>query len=105
MIIYLIRKIPNTTTAGSARINAEEREKKERQVRKAKENEIKGLPTTTPAIDELIWDEEQKGKQKKEETRSGTSTQLPSTICRLLRPAGIMQWAILKPPPRPQGDQ
>ena len=52
------------------RVNAKEREKKERQVRRVKEK--KGIEaqkvkphTPTRAIDELIGDEEQNEKQKK----------------------------------------
>ena len=77
---------------GSARINAKEREKTERQVRRAKKTKrIKERrtkpPTTTRTIDVLIGDEEQNGKQKKE-TGSGTPGQLnwtiqsPPTTCR-----------------------
>ena len=82
IIIYLfIRQTPNPGTAGSARMNAKEREKKERQVRRAKKTkgskgQRKKLPTPTRAIDALIGDEEQNGKQKKE-TGNGTTTQLP----------------------------
>ena len=69
--IYLfIRQIPNPTTARSACNNAKEREKKERQGRRAKKKWIKGqrakLSTPTPATDMLIGHEELNGKQKKE---------------------------------------
>ena len=71
-------------TAGSARVNAKERDKKKRQWRRAKER--KGIevqrakpPTPTGAIDALIWNEEQNEKQKKEkkETGPGYITQQP----------------------------
>ena len=73
---------------GPARISAKERAKKERQVRREKKR--KGIevqrvkhPTPSRAINGLIGDEKQYGKQKKE-TESGTPTQLP--------------WAIWSPP-------
>ena len=55
--------MPNPVTAGSTRINAEEREKEERQVRRAKKKGRKGqdvkAPAPTRAICELIGEEEQ----------------------------------------------
>ena len=61
------RKILNPATAGSARINAKEREKKERQVGRAKKRkgiEAQGVKPSTPsrATDALVGEEEQKGK-------------------------------------------
>ena len=58
----------------SARKNAKEREKKERQVRKAKKkNGIKGErakpSTSTQAIDALIGEEEQNRKENKEKMK------------------------------------
>ena len=66
LFIYLfIRQIPNSTTAGSTCINAKEREKKERQVRRTKMSIAQRMkPTPTRAIDALIADEEQNGKLK-----------------------------------------
>ena len=62
-------KYVNPTTAGSARINAKERKKKERQVRRA--NKRKKIetpkvkpPTPSRVTDALIGDEEQNGKRK-----------------------------------------
>ena len=65
---------------GSARTNFEEREKKERQVRRAKKKGIEGQktkpPTPTRVFDAPIRDEEQSRRKK----RSGTPTQLLWTI-------------------------
>ena len=77
--IYLLFENLNTTTAGWACINANEREK-EKLVRKGKESkrieaQRVSLPTPSQAIDALIGDEEQNGKQKKE-TESRSPTQL-----------------------------
>ena len=78
---------PDPATAGSTCTNAK-REKKERQMRRARER--KGIkaqmvkPPTTPwETDMLIGDEEKNGKQKEEqkkETGTGALTQLPWTI-------------------------
>ena len=52
----------------SARINAKEREKKERQARKGKDRGTEGeSPTLSRSNDALIGDEEQNEKEKKEE--------------------------------------
>ena len=77
----------NTTTApaGLACINAKERNKKEKQRRRAKKSrgiEVQRVKSSTPswATDAPIGDEEQNGKRKKEkEPGSGSPTQLPWT--------------------------
>ena len=84
--IYLfIRQIPNPSTAASARINDKEREKKERSVRRAKKR--KGFevyrmkaPTPSRAFDAFITNEEQNGKEIKEQTGSGSPAQLSWTL-------------------------
>ena len=70
LFIYLLGNYLNPITAGSARINAIEREKKERNVRRVKKR--KGIeaqrvkpPTPSQAIDALRGEEKQNGKQKK----------------------------------------
>ena len=67
--IFLFKYL-NPTTGGSERINVKERKKKERQMRKAKKR--KGIeaprvknPTQYRAINALIGDEYQNGKQKR----------------------------------------
>ena len=68
IFIYLfIRLIPNPEIAGSARINAKEREKKERQVRKQLMRSY-GMKNRNESI------------KKKKETGSGTPTYLPWTM-------------------------
>ena len=72
IFFYLLGKYINPANPGSARINAKERDKKEKQVTKAKKkNGIKVQrmkpPAPTPVIDTFIGDEEQNGKQKKNE--------------------------------------
>ena len=59
--------ILNPTTAGSARINVEEREKNERRVRRAKKKGIEAQRA-------LIGDEEQNIKKKKEKENAGSGT-------------------------------
>ena len=81
-IIYLfIREIPNPATARSVRVNAKEREKKERKVRRAKkrkgiEAQRAKLSISTRTTDALTGNEEKNEKEKKE-TGSGSPTHLP----------------------------
>ena len=64
---------PTLASAGLACINVKERGKKERHGRREKKR--KGIeaqrvdppPKPIPGIDSYIWDEEQNGKQKKEQ--------------------------------------
>ena len=69
--LFIIRK-PTPDNAGSARVNAKERYKKERRGRRAKEwkgiaAQMGELPTPTRSIDALIGDEQQNKKKKTEE--------------------------------------
>ena len=68
----------NPATAGSARINAKERDGEERKVRRVKkrkriEAQRAKHPTPSRTIDALIGDEEQNGKQEKK--KKGASSQ------------------------------
>ena len=79
---------------GLACIKAKERDKKERQGRRAKkrkgiEAQRKKSATPTWTIDASIGDEEQNEKQKKE-TGSRPPTQLPWAISHLIQPAWII---------------
>ena len=61
---------------GRRTFKAKKKDKKERRVRRTKKNkgiEAQGVkpPTQTRAIDALIGEEEQNGKQKKEEKERG----------------------------------
>ena len=84
----MIGRIPTPNTAGWLHINAKERDKKERQGRRAKKRKgivAQKVKPSTPIreIDALIGHEEQNEKQKKEkkkETGSGSPNQLPWTI-------------------------
>ena len=67
--IYFIRQRTNPITAELPSINAKKRDKKERQVIKAKEKwiTVKRKPLTPPQTsDAFIWEEEQNGKNKEE---------------------------------------
>ena len=71
---YLPYNNPNHTTAGSASINPEERNKKERQVRRAKKRKRtkaqRAKPSTqSQAIDAHIGDEERNGNQKRKKKK------------------------------------
>ena len=78
-------------TAGSAHNNAKKREKKEKKKRNGLGQRVKPS-TPTQAIDARIGEEEKNRKQeeKKKETVSGPSTQLPGPFRCLLRPAWII---------------
>ena len=79
-----IRLEPNSTIAGSARINAKKRDKKERQVRRVKKKkDIKGTEGKTPtrAIYALIGDEEQNEREKKKkETEQNPNPATPDHL-------------------------
>ena len=84
--LFIIRE-PTPDAAGSVRVNAKERNKKERQRIRAKERkgiEAQGAkpPTPTRGIDAFTGGEEQneKLKKKKKETGRGAQTQLPYTL-------------------------
>ena len=83
--MYLLYYDLSPATAGSGRINAKERGKKEGRVRRAKKSkgiETHRLKPSTPsqADDAYIGDEERTGEQKKRKTGSGSSTRLPRII-------------------------
>ena len=88
IFIYLLRYNLNLYTAGSARINAKESEKKERQVRREKKRngtEARRAKPSTPSQAHKR-DEEQNGKQKKNKKKQGVSPQpsYPGPFGRLL---------------------
>ena len=71
-----IKQRPNPATAGSARINAKERDKKKRQVKRAKKKkgmkEQRGnLLPQHGAIAALMGDEKQNGNMKKKRNGAG----------------------------------
>ena len=77
--IYLfIWQIPKPATAGSARISAREKQVRRAQKKKGIKGQRAKFISATRAIDALIGDEEQDGKQK--ERGSRIPTQLPWTI-------------------------
>ena len=88
----------NSATAGSAHINAKERDKNERKVRRVKkrkwiEAQRVKHPTSSRATDALIGDEEQNGKQQKEKEKQGVGPQTsnPGPFSHLLRHTGIIR--------------
>ena len=90
--ILFIRRIPTPATEGLVRINAKERNEKERQGRRAKKKKgigaqrVKHL-TPTRAIDALIGEE----KQKKKNRDLAPQPSCPEHSGHLLQPAGITQ--------------
>ena len=79
--------MPNPATAWSVRADPNEREKKETQVRRVKKGKVINgqrakSPTPAQALDALIGDEEQNGKEKKE-TWNGS----PTLDCPILSPS------------------
>ena len=82
-------------------MNTKKREKKERQVRRVTKR--KGMeaqrvkdPTPSRAVDELIEEEEQKGKQKITKRKSqgaGPKPRYPGPFGHLLCPVWIRRWA------------
>ena len=86
---------PTPDTVGSERVNAKERNKKERRGRRAKERKGIGAqrakpPTPTRVNDALIGDKEQKEKQKnkKKETGRGPQPSYPGPLGRSYDPQG-----------------
>ena len=86
IFIYLfVRRIHTPTTAKLTRINVKERDKKGRQVRRAKKKKwveaqrVKPL-TTSRGIDALIGNEEQNGKQKRNRERAPNPATLELSI-------------------------
>ena len=84
---------PSLATARSARVNAKERDKKERRGRRVKErkgNEAQREKPSTPtrAIDALSGDEEQNEQQKKKKKETERGPSYPGLFGRLT-PAGV----------------
>ena len=91
--IYLfISKRLNPTTAGSARINAKERQGRRAKGKKGVEAQVK-YPTLIQAIDAFIGDEKQNEKQEKRTKRNGADPKpsYPGPFGCLLCHAGIIQ--------------
>ena len=84
-------RIPTPAISGLARINAKEKDMKDRE---GIETEAKS-PTPIQAIEELIGDEEQNENQKKKEEKmkqgTGPQPSYPGPFGRLLRSAGIIR--------------
>ena len=105
--IYLfISRIPTPATAGLARINAKEREKKERKCRRAEKERDRGTEGETSHPTPSSWlalrgrRTEWKTEERKREKHGADPQPIyPGPFGRFLRPAGITMWASSFNPP------
>ena len=75
IFILFIKQRPNPTTAGSARINAKERQARRAKKRKGIEAERVKPPTPTRATDDFIGGEERKAEGRRKRKKQGAGPQ------------------------------